>query len=534
MSNYSSAYSSYGLDERTITPTSIPWVQVTFPMSNYGGILKNKQTEPYFRQTGSSSLTSEEVKGESYVATRDIITDLNISAPAPSARRGSITIADPDGVWAQIMTFVGARSNSSRHSGKSNMKIDFGWAGLKGIKGNKIETIYALMYKTNYSLSNEGITTIEIEFIENVPGRLSSLRFYDPRDMLVVEDMVELGKIHEMCEYLIENTSIKDQLEEYNIRITFEETYEDDAFELDADEFKIRMGDSFVSKINELIAKAVPPDKDNEDIVSSYEYDLIKNNADRTQTTVNYYWKETPADTTEPSRDSVDRMYKRPNMVEGPILLWKKQSAAWNEKTLISFDLDLKSMEYAWAMAQDEIDRILNQFDESDWETVQELIERQQENKELTVTGIPGKDNFNVDLGNLEERSGLFNLGSAQRFINRYNRRNPGSNIQEKFNELVEKFSSGRGVSAQAQAIINRNVFKAKATIIGDPAIGSNPFLRPYNMTFFTNLTNVGEFASYFNRRWLLESVTHRISESGFTTEIEIMGLPNTNVRGDG
>jgi len=484
-------------------------------------------------------------KPTSYVIKREIIQSASIEGKAPKARRGTLTFYDPEGIWPDRLANAGAYSNSIEGKGKPNLVAHFGWQGLRGKERTteEMQKITGLILKTKFSVDPDtAMTTIEISFIEAVMAWLSNLRFLDPYDMIILDqlkhDNIKNMNVGELLAYIWDNSSIQREIQASgaDVQIYFGQTGDDDGT-VNGRDFKIRYGDGFIDKINEISAQAeytVEGEDDDPDIVYSYERkykdDWIDEDGNY-HARIIYGWKRAALGEEEDSPGVGDVWSGE--VVQGPTLLWKSQRLDSESKQMLTWDSDLNSKEYLTHQAQDELTKKLAQYTNSDWDALQEYLKQLSNETDggSQISATDRLDQSQQDLDNISERGALGRL-SARVFNNASWQMANDENRRQLIETLVNEGgmttrTSGDGAS-QIAAIIASNVFKGTATILGDPRFGTE--LLPYQVEMTMAFADVGEFADLFQREWLLTNVVHKFSESGYLTEIELLSYPKQNI----
>ncbi len=526
------------IDENRILSTSQAYIQVNFKVFKKDSAMGPKSKDP-----AANFYTDVPDKDYGYIIlNRHYIQNAEFSGVAIGARQGKINIIDPEGAWANCLQYIGAWKNAN--AAVPNMTIKFGWVGLKPNSSGStaINEIPAILLKTAFAMGDDGTITIELNFIENLENLLKDIKFSYLDDMKLLDSSINTDlkgkKIYDILQHVVKNSkSVAEQLALYQLAIYFEPTFEtgDQAYGEESKNIKIRLGDTLGDKINELIASTIPSNKDDPDYTWSYEItkkttytepiDIGKTDPTNGITypkgiscKIYFDWRKSPKRsssdmTAEEQRTAFD------NPEEGPTLLWKKQSNNINEKSLMSFDIDLKMLDYAASMIRSDLDKKLSNINDESWDKVYEGIKN-----------IRSEDAYMLSLPlaslaqTVKSQAGSKNAGltydSGWGIKSKDDREI--SQAMEEFNTILAEASSN--VQNQIETIINNNVFKAKAKIMGDPTIGTDNTV--YRVGFNTDFEAVGYFANFFNRFWLLTSSVHKIEEGGYFTEIELLALP--------
>ncbi len=540
------------LDERRILPTSQPYIQIYF---NIDIDLLNKSTNGVDKVIRDNFVNKNSDGEDCLVLPRNYVQTADFDGiQAVGARPGRITIIDPEGLWAQALSYIGHWKN--QNPGLANMLIEYGWVGLStncpgSPSPSESQRIPAVLWKTGFGMDDNGVITIELSFVENSERILAGIKFNFLDDLPRINSLTnnkvkEMKTISSLLYYIVENSeAVKEQLKQFSLEINFEKTHEkEEPFKGDDNEFKVRIGDTLGGKINELIAKT-QPDED-WDIRYNYSYEIIEKNPiyapyvgkSNTKRVIGmeilYGWKEVakPDKVDEINREIangdsnkkiIGQLNKTP--VVGPVLLWKTQSNSKNAKSLISFDIDLKMMDFASEMVQGEFDRKLSQFSEGNWDDIVKVVSKASDKTRASLSkDISKLSKADIDTASEE----LVWDEKSDRFLWIFKKEGEddvkAQEMMVDFNKVLKTASNN--VPSQMQAIISSNLFKAKARIIGDPTFGSVYNL--FKIEFHSNFAAVGYFAHFFQRKWLLTKVAHKIDESGYFTDLELVTLPTS------
>jgi hypothetical protein len=539
------------LDEKRITSTSQVFIQVGFNVFSRG--LQGTNLED-FTSEAYEPWRLDQNQTTLMLLPRNYITSAEFDGVQMPARQGRISIIDPEGLWAEAMNHIGFWKNHELNVGRPNMTVYFGWVGLKPDSNGETEMLQefkAITLKTGFNMDENGVITIEITFIEDTEKILNSIKFNTLSDLHLVNPEINTNiksfkTIAEVLRYITgtNSESINAQLEKYNIELVFNDTYEKEdstTFGELWDNFKIRIGDSLSEKINELLARAEPEDPDDENYTYSYEMvkkeQVLRNNIPGT--IITFDWRRAPTDrglenmTSDETRRAFSVGYgAEREPMEGPRLLWKRKSSNSEEKELIQFEVDLKMLDYATSMMKGDLDKKLASFTESNWNDVAEATENLAKSNNPRDQWLLGLDPSELAQHVQREQNGNPSYAVVDAMKNRWFDGRSRDDV-ERINKITEEFNdilakNKNNVSGQIATIIRNNVFSAKARIMGDPTFGT--VYRQWNMYFTSDFKLVGEFASFFEREWQLAKVTHKIEESGFFTELELLALPVTNV----
>lgn len=478
-----------------------------------------------------------------YHIPRTLMTEATVEGKAPKARRGRFVFIDPEGQWPQRLANAGAWSNSISGKGKPNMVCTFGWVNLKhdGSSTEMVESLSGLILKTKFSIDEiTSMTTIEVEFIEAVSSWFQNLRFLDPSDMVVLDDFRrnELRNISiaELLNHMWYKTSLSRQVgENVEFDIEFDDTGSDK--QIDGRKFKIRYGDSFQQKLDEIAAQAehtVKGENKESDIVWSYElihkdddFDIVDDGRSANieyKCSLKYGWKPAPLE--EDKEDiNVPNVWEDMEIKNGPALLWKVHANHENKKQVISWNSDLNSKEHLIHQAQDQLTQRLSSYTESDWNALQAFVSHIRDKGEGQIT----QETLAEELESIRQQSEDGRTGIFQRIFNNTtwqlaSNENRIQLLETLVNDPSLAMRNSGDAASQMAAIIANNVFKGEATIAGDPTFGTRHL--PFEIKMPMDFEDVGEFAGLFQRTWVLTNVTHVFNESGYTTRLELLTYP--------
>lgn len=264
-----------------------------------------------------------------------------------------------------------------------------------------------------------------------------------------------------------------------------------------------------------------------------------------------YDWEPTPKPKEDDSENSASQFETTNNAVLIGYLNWRPDSEGddkvydWGlgqtfdtpidksrSKDVLSISIDLSSLNSLFARIGSQIDEVLTNFDDQDWEYIRENIDE--------VVGDINVDTPSEDL-TISADDLQRNLGKGLHLFGlNLNKRNDESEEdfqarRQTFEEILQQSDSINSnpnreespVVSQIRALINRNVFKAKATIMGDPTFGSA--IEPMSAYFISNFMAPTYFASYFSGKgWLFSKATHKFGDDGsYKTDLELLGQPD-------
>lgn len=435
--------------------------------------------------------------------------EVNIEGKTNLSRKGQIKFVDVVGEWPDILIKIGAESNKPSNVRAPNIRITFGWKGLKGMTSCLAE-LSGMIIKSSMDITDDGQTMITLDYIETADSITSSLRFMNPNDIEAIYKAKTQsgGKGCPLSNALVSDklkwltnwdnaggVQVIKSLKDNKIQYTFEDTFDDKAVD-----FNVGFADYLCDIINELTAKAQHKKVDGENY--SYERGIIyvKNGI----TYIPYVWRKAPSESNEKPDTVLDDMEK------GPTLVWKK-TASDGEKQILSFTSDLNSKTSLMMQAQDEINKKLMDFSEQDMQYLNNMLQKKGEDG-LKDVYKPGFLCFGMSKDEADGRNTTIT----------------------KVNNLLESLKSDTSDSQndQLSAILANNVFKATVKIIGDPKMGTDYL--PWNCRMATNFNSVGGFGKIFgDRRWALTYVRHMFTEGSYETELEMLAYPQPNTKPD-
>ena len=245
----------------------------------------------------------------------------------------------------------------------------------------------------------------------------------------------------------------------------------------------------------------------------------------------------------EDSQDGIDQYNQ---------LLQGKKSAPQQEysrrgakKFLINWSSDLSSKSYLHFMATSELQKALKSYNPKVMEYV---IEQLQNGATISEDGNYTVTTPSPAPGSAPKDSAAQPLDITSDGI---------SYVQKGFSAAVKAAtaSASGGSSAQLASIVGNNMFKATATVMGDPDIGG-PLFTPYKTTIRTSFDTTYFQDAYikettidtqgiahviyraagasdntnlnaFNKVWLITKVHHKIEAGSYTTDVEMITYPN-------
>jgi hypothetical protein len=511
------------MNEKHLTSSSVPLVSVRMRTLD--------------SPSSSSKITNGDSKGNWLNISHDYIKSAEFDGYSIGSRKGNIQIIDPEGWWTKQLAFVGGWKN--KNPMLSNMIITYGWTGL-AVEGNRTQTLDALLLRTGFGMTDDGVVTINLEFVENIENAISTVQFKTLNDMVAVDPESSTGqktknmRIDELLAYICSLGSINDkgsitqQLDYSKLSFVFEKTSssDQDKYGSDGRKIKIRIGDSLIDKINQLIAWAKHP---NPKSTQLYSYEMIKKVKGGDKTVITYGWRPAPnniGDNT--SVNDTYGIYKDANgsfkMTTMGVFYWKtvprttnstKSATNW-DKILLSFDLDLKMMDFAYSMVNAELYDKLGKFEETTWDTIEDNL------KNINPDQLKNYGNIPIESlgGALKDK----NLDTAWGWPWDGAKNDTRKQVMEEFNSTVKAASTS--VAGQMAAIIKNNLFTAKATVMGDPDFGT--IWLPFQVSWNSDFSAQGVVADMFSKReWILKNARHKFEEGKYTTELELMSIPN-------
>lgn len=170
--------------EQEIIPGTRPFLRVFFK----GVKPKNEYLKQFFDE--NIEFMNEVVEGApkgSYVSTMGIdILSAEFESEMLGNRRGTINIADPLGVWPEIMANI-SRFTNGRGRGLPSVLIQYGWADVGRGKGDNIKELMAIIRETNFAIDENGVMNLTVHFIEDSVERVKSLKFIKFEDMFATD-----------------------------------------------------------------------------------------------------------------------------------------------------------------------------------------------------------------------------------------------------------------------------------------------------------------------------------------------------------
>lgn len=558
------------VDEETIVSGSRPFIKLHLkgvpPNDNENVLQKFFDADISFLNGASTYENSDWPRG-SYTALlgRDIV-EADFDAETLGTRRGTINITDPLGIWPEIIAKVSAHADRAGR-GLPNIEVLFGWMDLNKYNGSedKIQSVYGIITKTNFSLGENGVMSLTIHFVESAMDMLSNLKFLKFDDMLTVDPDSDESEIeeklapHAAINAIINNSSLKNKVKTsetngddgQSLTLIMDETDAGHKNKVKMKDYTVRFGDSFYDKLQSIVSKAKPPAnisvlgegdpvEVNED-ENDYSYQIIRKKTyvpesepDKIKSIIRYGWNVVPKEAEETGEQSGDQMF--PGAFRIGNLSWKKvpndmggyrtgTGTARSEvnKTALSVDIDLRSFTHLHALVQNRMNKYLNKLDDKSWERIEENlgdIERDP-NADFTpdevVESMERDSNWFKDMfrnwGENEEdfeirREAVVHLSDMQ------------LDADESEDEV------GTPASSQIRALIRQFSFQMKVTILGDPAFGT--YLEPARGYFNSDFSGLGRFAGYFDGlKWLVMKATHKFSNDGtYKTELELRSTP--------
>ena len=510
------------------------------------------------------------------------------------SRRGNITIVDPIGVWPEIISNLSRFSNGVGR-GAPNIEIIYGWTGLRN-QGDLVQKTWGIVIETNFEMDDNGLMRLNLKFVESSMETIKGIKFLEFKDMWTTDPSTEGVEdekmtVNEMIDYFIENTSVGPQLAKNRILMKFGKCADDnEADRLKLEDYSVRYGDSFYSKLNSFIAKARPPKDKRDNEYMDWAYKVVRKKvrklsssdipgwgvyntststvdtpagkfgkgraqffADVSEviTEIVYDWEPTP----KPGEDDANTSFEYTNNAEFiGYLNWRPDNEGedkyydWGlggaydvgsgvdksrSKTMLDFNLDLSTLKALHGRIGAQLESVLTDFDEKDWEHISEAIEKNvgEINADTPIEDVvfSEDDIERIDNGAWWKATGfrrLFNADADMESIEDYEERKDSYvNLLKTIDTAKSNTNESPAVS-QLRALINRNVFRATCTILGDPTLGSR--IEPMSAYFVSNFMTPSYFSKYFSGKgWLFQKATHKFSEDGsYHTELELLGQP--------
>lgn len=483
------------------------------------------------------------------------LTGIEFEAGAVGARRGTININDPLGVWPEIIGHVSDFSNGLGR-GQPNMLIKFGWEnlGTTSVFEDKVKEYYSIITETNFELDENGLMKLTINFQEGSINRLRTLKFLSLKDMYMTDPSTndelennETKTIDELLDYILKNTSIGKQLARNKTILQFEECSDDPRDKLNMKDYSVRFGDSFYDLMNKLISKATPPedteDKDwaykmktdrlerangNMTFFSGTEYEFEVNEGDIVHL-IRYEWVSTDKTENDNGADSAGTSLSVSHNAQylGNIVL--KNSFRGEEgsgdvdmttgfapydKTALSFNLDMKPFGALYGVLNSQLQDTLKEFDTGDWNTLKEDVES-------FIEGERSEDMSDFEA--TRNTSWVPFVGeSEEKFEERKKLYDEIKNFSIESNTGEEGFKPNNPVASKLRTWTKQFPLQATVEILGDPVLGSEIEIGSGYFKMFFNTPSY--FTDYLNgMEWLITGVKHKIDNDGlFKTELSL------------
>ena len=549
------------LSEKRIMTTSTPYIHAELLIeSKLKKQFEKTKTMSYDRileRQKSELITANPEALESIIIPFQYITDAEIEGMTPMARRGKISIVDPHAEWPEILTAVGATANSTIGRGYPNIKITFGWAGIrpKGQDTFKLEHLNGMITAVAMDFDpGTGVFTATINFIEYATELIDAFRFTKIADIVALNSMEEFDhpkgsgarggavtvtkSLKELIEKVIEVTSLKEDLTVMSAKgdtelckITFivDESQLDVSHELKLKKkFRVEYGAYFTSVIDELASRvSLKQDKDDKDNYS-FERLSVKWDDSGKNCTVVYGWRKS-SDVNPENLKQDDLMAKDFGELPYGILLWKRsvtgdEDSPFNlSKRIVSWQMDLASHEWLIHMAGEELDKRINQFQEdhdiSSWDNI--LVEAEGSTAENPKYELSRRAEWFK--GNPE--------GWGRKVVGVFSKKDEGVEAYQEAQEIEGQAGDSGAFQARLgkiKSILDMNAFKATCQVMGDPTIGTKyPAMA---VRFVTNFEGANEFHTYFNRNWVLLNTKHLFKAGSYITEMELLAYPETKL----
>lgn len=552
--------------EKEITPSTRPWLKVLF--KGNPPKKKNRPLSDFYNENADFLNNVRGFKQDSgfpkgaYEALlgRDI-DSAEFDGVTIGARGGQINIADPLGIWTQIIGNVSRHANGIGRD-YPNIWIQYGWMSLKNGQKDEIHEVFGIIYETNFGINEDGIMTLTVHFREDYVDYLKGLRFLKLTDMIntdpsSVDNENKYKSPHELLQDLVDPsvTSVGEILKNRNIEVLFDPCLKNFNTKKLLNILDLRIGDKFEDKLDALLARAEPPEGEIDKKKFDYNYEvtdkIVVRDGSSMKVKIRFGWKTIPREDNDEAGDSktAKEIWEHENAVYVGALKWKANALADLEenkfssetgvanKTLLSFNLDLKLFNALFALLSSELTESLGKFSDEDWKKIEKDVKRAIKSGATDLKNVQmkwrGKEIPNFE-GQPEESGGLFknlinNGGLIDNMIESKGEAYKRNQMWEDFvDTVIEARESGYKddtdpVSAKMRALINKNTFKASATIMGDPTFGS--FLQPHKGWFVLDVDGLSQFAGYLSGTpWVFAHSKHKFGSDGtYITEIEIM-----------
>lgn len=362
-----------------------------------------------------------------------------------------------------------------------------------------------------------------------------------------------INTVDGLINHLIEHTSIKQQLEKYHIYLNFEKT--DDSVNVDLENYTVRVGDSFRSKLNQLISQAKPPVGDDIKEKFDYRYHLkkkrivSKENKKNFNTYLQYGWSKTPKPDNEDANKDQQQTAKDmfDNSQHIGYLIWRTDPQSTTEskyenapasvssgkynKTVLSLNIDLKVFDHLHALLSSEMSETVSKFTDKQWDMMRDRIQHE------IGQGKSTEELMEMEL--MQDRTGWFG-DTINRFKNAFGgdilvqsgkendeafqeREKIWEELQEGMKEISDTYTTAESTM---RSLVKQFSFQATATILGDPAFGTT--IEPYSAYFISNFETIGNFSDFLNGiPWIFKKAKHKFDSDGtYKTELELQTVP--------
>jgi hypothetical protein len=514
---------------------------------------------------------------------RQDITSAEFSGISIGARASKINCIDPDNKISSQLGNIGAWSNNLANNFKPNVHVTWGWK-----HPYHVNHMSYLLISTKFAIREDGLSTVELNLLECFENVLESVVVRTMEDLKYCNSWTSLGESIFKNKTIVDalknlfgekssfNLEMRKQLSKLGVICEFSNEIKGCGTTLEPnvptggkadsilDQHSIRtsMGDSVQKIISELCARQpVPTDTD-----SKYSYELIEKipkieNNVITGMTLKWGWIKMPNLEKDKNNTAANEIVLAnigngadwfSNCKHGGILKLKDLTEGEDEgngktKWLISFDLDVSPLNTASQQVENKLSN-LRQYTQAQWDMLIQIAVGSNGWESSTVEDLAaesaksGKDAVG--------RAGLSYVSGAFAPIANTLRNNPiiapiADSIGWKelytdaqMSKAISEFnadlkSEATNVQNHIDNVISRNVFRSKARILGDPTIAGLDTIedikggyRVMETYYETILESSGAMSRFNVLKWLLMKVTHIIDESGYFTDLELMGIP--------
>jgi hypothetical protein len=551
------------LDEERITASSYPYLAVTFGQK---GEIETASTGT----AGSSAQQYENFTVYSTFADNKAgggIVDAEFEGMVAGARNGSVRIVDPNGVYMDALQKIASQNNNFLGGATGpTIWITFGWKSLSlgpgvssaGKTRDFLSTIDGLITGVEFDMSDEGVITANVKFFEYAASTIDLVKFVAVADMQIgnvrnLYDQNNSGYDDRLPQHLMTyilkpaSTSAGKFLDDKKIQIIF--LGANDTKEIAKDRWpNVRFGSALTSWINEVTSIMERKDSNQQNtgststsksqadqFIYSYEkigtaflgedqssmHDMIvgRLNDNRIKMVAGYKyvvydWKASKEETQDTQNDH-DPTPPDIQFWQGPTLVYKGLQKKAGQKTILNWSSDLSSHTALVFQFGTDLDRKMKNFTEDDWKNFETIMTKGW----ITTTGQNGPTlTANTTVAAVRDKFSGVDEQAALRMVN---------DLYSEQKE-AEKSSATANQFTQLRAVIRNNAFKATATIMGDPAIGTT--FSGGSTILPTNFLPLSQYANdLFGRSWIQLKTVHKFEAGKYTTDIEMLSYMPVN-----